>query len=94
MWDFNVIYVKAIHLRRAFMSVNVCKINSRFNFCYAAQPYAAASACSNREGMGWCLVDPYVVKGWCLVVPCVGNNKVYLRYIKVMLHGTIHNDDF
>ena len=33
-------------------------------------------------------------RGWCLVVPYAGNNKVYLRYIKVMLHGTIHNDDF
>ena len=47
MWDFNVIYVTAIHLRRAFMSVNVRKINSRFNFCYAAQPHAAATPCSN-----------------------------------------------
>ena len=76
MWDFNVIYVTAIHLRRAFMSVNVCKINSRFNFCYEAQPHGAATPCSNTEGTGWCLVVPYV-----------GNNKVYLRYIKVMLHG-------
>ena len=50
MWDFNVIYVAAIHLRRAFMSVNVRKINSRFNFCYAAQPHAAATPCSNTEG--------------------------------------------
>ena len=83
MWDFKVIYVTAIHLRRAFMSVNVSKINSRFNFCYGVQPYAAESACSNREGTGWCLVVPYA-----------GNNKVHLRYIKVMLHGTIHNDDF
>ena len=83
MWDFNVIYVAAIHLRRAFMSVNVRKINSRFNFCYAAQPHGAATPCSNTEG-----------RGWCLVVQYVGNNKVYLRYIKVMLHGAIRNDDF
>ena len=83
MWDFNVIYVAAIHLRRAFMSVNVRKINSRFNFCYAAQPHTAATPCSNAEG-----------RGWCLVVQYVGNNKVYLRYIKVMLHGAIRNDDF
>ena len=67
----------------AFMLVNVCKINSRFNFCYAAQSYAASSPCSKREGGRWWLVGQYV-----------GSNKVYIRYIKVMLHGTIRNDDF
>ena len=52
MWDFNVIYVTAIDLRRAFMSVNLCKINNRFNFCCAAQPLATASPCSKKL-VGW-----------------------------------------